>query len=214
MSKLGRVVAIDFEAFGTITPENGFSQLGAVLYDLDTDSIVSVFSEYASQKGYTMEQRCYDEFWSKHLSLYDDIQAKCAASSSSPYDVVEHFYQWLDKVVTPDMDCFIIIDNAAFDAGILRCFSKTRNPHYAFGPYRGIVDVSNIYYGIARVPIMKDMKESSKNMAMMGLGLSVNDLPKFPKLEEKAHSAEYDAALIAKYWSFFQHQLHMYALKQ
>lgn len=210
--KLGYVIAIDFEAFGTITLANGFAQLGAVLYDLDNDQVISMFNEYASQAGYTMDQRCYDEFWSKHVELHDAIQAKCAASTSSPHDVIDHFFEWVDTsaVSCPGMkdNCLLITDNAAFDAAILRCFARTRDPQYVFGPYRDIVDVSNIYYGLARVPVTKvTMDGSSKKMAMVGVGLPVGDLPTFPEFKEKAHSAEFDATVIAKYWSYFQHQL-------
>jgi hypothetical protein len=211
------VIAIDFETFGGISPKNGFTQLGACVMRISDSKKIESFNEYANQTGYVPEPRCVKEFWEKDdemKALYKQQQECCAASTSSPYDVICHFMEWIQRVSKTYPDIYIISDNAGFDLGLLRTFSDKHDPLYVFGTYREMVDVSMWYMGFAGKTITtKTLDESSKTVALEALNCCriKYGLEKITKLPEPDvphdHHAERDAETIAFYWCFFQREI-------
>lgn len=191
-------VPIDFESFGGITPLHAFTQMGAAVIHMESGKVVSKFNEYANQSGYSRDERCMTEFWSKFPDRLAETISICSRSKNTPYDVIRMFWEWLD-IFVPRVGCKanIITDNAGYDAGILRCFSLTRDPLYAFGVKRDIVDVSFYYYGLGRKPL--DTEASSKTTALAALKQPA--LPKFPVKHD--HDAANDAELMGLYWWWF-----------
>jgi hypothetical protein len=203
------VIAFDFEAAGGVPSMHGFTQLGAVLINVDDAKVVAEFNEYASMNGYTWEKRCLDDFWLKNPDRYHETIENTNNAEKSPHEVVNSFLDWIKEYTADMKNVHLITDNAAFDAGILRCFSSV-DILYIFGDYRDIIDVSNIYYGIGREPITVDLLDkSSKKCALAGLG----DRFKIPDLGvKKDHHPVNDAKVIGLTWAHFQKFIKEYNL--
>ncbi len=204
-------VCIDFEACGGVTPKNGFFQLGAVVLEQSTITEVDRFNMYASQEGLEKEERCMTEFWSQHADLYAKHMEKCEKEAGGTCaEVVEKFWLWLDETLPPEKRkrAYFIGDNVAFDYGILRAFSRTRNPLYAFGSYREVVDVSTYYNAFSRMPLCSaqtvDSSSSMQAILKEFHPCTLEDLPEFFKQKEgEEHCAVQDALTIAMKWAWF-----------
>lgn len=203
-------IAIDFEAAGGITPRHGFTQLGAALVDLQKGTVLAEFNEYANMTGYTWEERCLREFWHRPdmKEKHSHTVRMCSESSKGPYEVVDSFLDWAVAVCEQHGigagDVYLVSDNAAFDLGILRCFSRNKDIMYLFGnnAYRETVDVSSFYQGLAG---KVDFDASAKRLALDALNANVGEEKlSLPKLEvSEDHDAVNDAKTIGLYWSFF-----------
>jgi len=211
------VIAIDYETSGGIPLKHGFTQLGAVLYDVKNEKICETFNEYASMKGYEWEERCLREFWLRAdmRELYQHTLRMTNASTFTPYQVVDHFMEWAKRVTKDIDDVYLISDNVAFDVAILRTFSTDQDILYMFkGKYHEMVDVSSFYAGMRRARVNAKILDevASADMALEGLngrpGMTGHvELPEFPKLHGNEHDAIADAVLIAQRWAWFQNQL-------
>jgi len=196
------VIAFDFESFGGIPLVHGFCQLGARLVREEDDAILATFSEYANQEGYVQEERCLKEFW---LPLpnkrYEQVVMKCAMSPNNPFQVCELFWKWVDDNAPKD-STVLITDNSAYDTALLKTFTKSRDILYVFGKYRGIIDVTRWYQGVAHLPLNVDTLKlkGTKELALNALGQK-----ELPKLDvQHDHDAVNDALTIALYWCWFQ----------
>lgn len=213
---MAHVIAIDFEAFGGITPLCAFTQLGAALIRVSDSAVLAQFNAYANQLGYVQEPRCLTEFWLKNdqnKQLFAQNCMRCCFSTQTPTSLIQLFVKWVGEVTVGIDDCIIITDNAGFDAGLLRAFSATVDPQYIFGEYRDIVDVSMVYYGLAGLVMnKKTLDMSSKQVALSEINRR-RETRKLPPLELPVldvphdHNAVNDATTIALYWAFFQREL-------
>ena len=201
-------VAIDFEAFGGITPKNGFTQIGAVIFDIDNDKIMSTFSMNAKQDLFEVEERCYNEFWSKHMDLFQKNKELCSKSEYDCYEVINQFWKWLYKNLPDTTNCYFIGDNTVFDYAILRMFSLDVDILYAFGSYREIIDVGLYYtaYAHYRMDTANSIDNASSSKCIKQI-LNIDEIPKFPI--EHTHTAVDDAANIAYKWSWFNKNTHL-----
>lgn len=199
-------ISIDFESFGGITPQNGFTQIGAVLFNADNDKIVSSFFMNAKQESFTVEKRCEEEFWLKHPELYEENKRKCAESQYNCYEVIDKFWEWVYSCHKyHNNNCYFIGDNVPYDYGILRYFSRNKDIMYAFGCYRDIVDVGIYYNAYAHCSLFtsKDIDNSSSSSAIKKV--LNEDIPKFEI--EHTHTAIDDASNIAYKWSWFNKKI-------
>lgn len=173
-----------------VTPE-------AVLYCIDDDQVIDSFNAYARMDGFGWERRCLDEFWLKNAEHYEETLAITSAAPNGPFE-----------------DVFLITDNAAFDAAILRHFAR-KDILYLFGEYRSIVDVSCVYQGMSQRPIDVQMLDTgSKKLGLQGANrkravfneLALEALPVFTDVSHDHHPVN-DATVMAKYWGFFMREL-------
>jgi hypothetical protein len=214
MAEKKYVIAFDFEAAGGVTPKNGFTQLGAALICVDDQQVIATFNEYANMSLHDWEDRCVREFWSKNPKRFEETKIAVRNAQNDPFDVVAMFLDWVQANTHDKKDVVLITDNAAFDAGILRCFSKDRDIMYVFGEYRSIIDVSCVYRGMSRQVVDTALLDESS----IGLGIkAVNAVragnnedtfdafPKFPV--EHDHHPVNDAKVMGLKWAFLMNNL-------
>lgn len=205
------VIAFDFESFGGIPSKNGFTQLGAVLFSITQGKVLDRFNHYANMTGYEEEERCMTEFWNR-----DDMKARlaetrlgCQNSSLSPHQVVAEFYQWCQRCVAEFPKTYLITDCSAYDAGLLKFFSPVDTMYFLPNKWAcGSVDVSDVYLGIARVPMTHEVVNGSaykscvalleKEYAQRGLTLAPIDLQGV----SHDHHPVNDAEVIARKWHY------------
>lgn len=210
---MAHVVAIDFECAGGVPSKHAFTQLGAVLVLLsDPPKVVARFNEYTNMKredgtDFEWEERCVEEFWSNNPKRFEETKRKIAESKSTPSQVINDlFIPWLDDVTKRIFDVYVVTDNAAFDAGILKFFSERDTMYLLRTPYaREFVDVSSAYAGSTRRRVTAKMldTESSKKMALEAIG--EDRFPAFGVSQD--HDAVNDAENIALRWAFVQSKL-------
>jgi oligoribonuclease (3'-5' exoribonuclease) len=199
------VVCIDFETLGSVALINGFTQLGAAIYDVENRNVLSRFNMYANQKDHVMEERCFNQFWSKHLDLYNIMLEKCKESKLSCYQVVDEFWEWLDKNIPDKKQSYFIGDNVVFDYGILKTFSKNKCPLYAFGCYRDIIDVGVYYIAYSKYRLNSAELIDNSNSSQSIKNILNKDIPKFEI--EHTHSADNDAINIILKWVWFNSEI-------
>ncbi len=198
------VIAFDFEAAGGVAPKNAFTQLGAVLMRLEDSTVLSQFNEYSSMIGYEWEERCVKEFWEKFPERYKETKEKVNQTTNGPYQVVDLFLSWVRDATKDMKDVYLITDNSAFDAGLLRAFSDTNDIMYIFGEYRCIIDVNCVYRGMSMLPVTTALlDQTSKTLALNATKL---DKPKFTGVSHDHHPVN-DAHTMALFWSFIQRHL-------
>ncbi len=197
-------MGVDFEAFGGRPAVNGFCKLGAAIMDMDTGKPLGWFRIAAKQDGYVKDQRCMDEFWSKHPALYEKISKECEESKYTCEEAVEEFWKWLDSMMLEGDNPRFIGDNVPFDYSLLACFSKSRDILYAFGTYRDIIDVGTYYCAAAGFSMNNTLetdKLSSKECIRNLLG---KDIPTFPVPHD--HEPDHDALNILYRWHWFHEE--------
>jgi DNA polymerase III epsilon subunit-like protein len=205
------VIGFDFEAAGGIPALHGFTQLGAVLVDMDTDKVMGEFNMFSSMKNLVWEKRCVEEFWEKNPEKYKETLKGTSEAKMGPYEVVDAFVQWVQRVSKGLKDVYLLTDNAAFDAAILRFYSIKQDILYIFGSYRPIVESSRFYSGLARKPVTTEsLWESSKDNALKGMRADGLKVPPFPiHSVEHDHNPVNDALVMALNWSHMQRSLKM-----
>jgi hypothetical protein len=208
------VVAFDFEAAGGIPSRHAFTQLGAVIVNVDTDEVVSEFNMYANMKGYEWEERCVKEFWEKQPERYAETKKAVESAPLGPHEVVAEFIKWVKTHCADFKDVFLLTDNAPFDAGILRCFSADQDISYIFGKYRSIVESSRFFAGLGRKRVSVDtLWSSSTEIGMEGVNADRKKLKETPIPPIKEFTVQHDhhpvndAKCIAWTWNHFQRNL-------
>jgi hypothetical protein len=190
-------VSIDFETYGAVTSENGFTQLGSCIMCAKTGCVVGKFNQYANQQGYTKDEACMERFWRKHPKTLARTEQKCAESPHTPHQVVELWYNWVMETL-PNKNAMNISDNSEFDVGILRFFCK-HDILTMYGSYRCFVDTNKFFQGMARRPY------SFKDWSIDRAKEVVGELP--PSPTEHDHDAVNDAISIAHNWAHIQLKL-------
>lgn len=198
------VIAFDFEAAGGVPLKHGFTELGAVCFDMVNGNVIDSFYLSASMKNFEWEPRCLEEFWLKNPNLYEETK-KCvyAPDVQDPRVVIKHFYNWCQDIKKDYPDVYMITDNSTFDSGILKYFSDF-DTYYFLGPPMDIVDVSAVYMGIQRRPMNRKLIDSSSFKGCVeALGLAP-----FEYENVSPHCATADAEEIARRWKYIQDALH------
>lgn len=154
----------DFETFGGDPAKNGFAQLGASLVSLETGKLIATFSMYPNLKGYEIEERCYQQFWSRPdmLDKFNETLAKTKESPFTPEEVITKFHEWCTAWVAQYPNMFLATDCSTFDSGILKYFSRVKDTFYFLGELRDILDIGHFYLGIIGEPLSVDSFEISK----------------------------------------------------
>ena len=144
------VIAFDFETAGGVPTVNGFAQFGAALVSLETKQVEAKFESYASMHNYQWDEQWVRKTWKYYPDHFDETKRITERyDTPDPFTVMEMFWKWVDSEVVSKgiaAETYLITDNSAFDAGLLRAFSK-QDPLYILGEYRDIVDVSSYYLG-------------------------------------------------------------------
>lgn len=206
-------ISFDFESRGGITPRHGFSQLAASLIDSETKEEIDSFSEYVSKEGFEEDPECMNGFWAKHPEMLKKMDDGQTQSTLSPYDVVDHFVLWCQgwREKLREKPGFLT-DNAAYDAGILRTFSRNQDILKMFGSYEEIFDVSNFYVGLAG-RCLDVYNESSIQIALERINQKRKERgeelwTKFPEAPVKHdHDAVNDARVIGWRFCTVMHEL-------
>lgn len=147
------VVGIDFECPGGIISIDGFTQMSATIHDENRGTLIASFSMYARIDEYDWDERCVREFWSKSPERRAETIAKCKASVCTCEEVVAIFVQWVQEN-TAGHHAYMITDNAAYDAALLRYYAKVDVMYLFPTPngepmYRRIQDIHCFYRGVA-----------------------------------------------------------------
>ena len=201
------VIAFDFETAGGVPTENGFTQFGAVLFNLGTKQMEARFESYASMRNYKWDEECVRRFWSKYPGRFNETKRNTELHDvPGPFTVMEMFWKWVDSEVVSKgiaAETYLITDNSAFDAGLLRAFSK-QDPLYILGEYRDIVDVSSYYLGSTLKPLDVPLLDaSSAELAFSRFGM--RDAPMWDVSHN--HHPTNDALCMAMRWGCFLDQL-------
>lgn len=130
------------------------------------------------------EERCYREFWSKHLDTLEVLKHDTKTT-------IKDFAEYVDQLDREFPSLIILTDNAAYDIGFINYYyakSLGRKPlqYKADGQYRVITDTDSFLYALA--PDVKDNWVTSSTVAeKYGLKLT----------KSQSHFPEDDATYIA-----------------
>ncbi len=194
------VIAFDFEAPGGIPHKNAFTQLGAVLFNMSTGKVEDTFNEYSCINGYTWDENCVKEFWSKFPERFEETKQKCSESLLTPYEVVDKFITWCQTHSrNVGNDLYLITDCSTFDSGILKCFSNTDTLYILDKKKRDIVDVGAIYLGLSRKYNSTEFIDGS---AFKSCIKNLNITEEFISSKFHDHHPVNDATVIAEKWHF------------
>lgn len=192
------VIAFDFESFGPIPNIHGFTELGAVVGDLETGEIVDTFRMSANQSGYTQDKECIETFWNKHPGTYEETIKKCSESDKKPREVVDLFVGWIRDFVENKSisNIYLLTDCATYDSGILKTFSSYSTLKIINNDALDIIDSTSFYLGIARV----FMTNSVVSGYSFECALSALNGPKFISSVSHDHNPVNDATVIFEKW--------------
>lgn len=173
-------IVIDFETFGGTPGKNGFTQLGAVLFNFDTGQVEGSFNMYARQDGYEKEQRCWEEFWSRP-DMKERLEATLEGvekADKNPYQVISAFREVCLAWEAQNPGCVLVTDCANFDLGLLKFFSES-DTMYFLGRMPEVVDTGVFFKGAMRLPLGTKIKDSKFEtcVAQLRKGLEQQGLP-------------------------------------
>lgn len=199
------VIAFDFEAAGGVPLVNGFTQLGAVLFNMETGKVEDSFNMYANMKVYVWDERCVSEFWSKFPERYAETKLECDKAANSPFQVVDMFVTWcIAHFARLNGDVYLITDCSTFDSGLLKAFSVKHDTLYIGVNNRDIVDVGNAYLGMCRkFHSVAFVDGSAFKTCVKELGIE----EEFKASTFHDHHPVNDATVIAEKWCFVNKHL-------
>lgn len=105
------IFAFDIETQGKSPSKHGIISCGIVVGTLDGTILTKIRFDVAPLEGQQMEERCMNEFWSKH----SDILATLTKNQMWAMDFAHKFRQLLDSY-DEDFTVYLLCDNPAFDA--------------------------------------------------------------------------------------------------
>lgn len=165
-------------------------QVGFALIDVRTGTVVARFSSYVAQPpGTGWEQRCVDEFWSKHPEQWERAK-KGIETAPSVDEVAADIKTWIRENVTQPANTRLVVNTPGFDCAWLDWLLGDVSHLYLLGAYSDVLEVSSWYLGLARVC---DPDASSKKASLAALGET--EEPVFAV--EHDHDAANDAAATA-----------------
>jgi hypothetical protein len=184
---------------------NGFTQLGAVLFNMGTGKVEDSFNMYASMKGYKWDERCVSEFWERFPERYAETKLECDKAEHTPYQVVEFFVLWcVAHIARLNGEAYLITDCSTFDSGLLKAFSLKHDTLYIGVNNRDIVDVGNAYLGMCRRHFSVSFVDGSAfKTCVKELGIT----EEFTPSTFHDHHPVNDATVIAEKWYFVNKHL-------
>jgi hypothetical protein len=145
------ILAIDVEASGQGLQSNFMTCIGASLVD-STGKEIGSFSEYLAQPAACgWEQRCVDEFWSKHPALFEETKAN-VAKAAQPAIVMRRFRKWVLDITDGLEDVTIVFDTAGFDQAWVDYNLRDTSCLYLLGYYKQPRDLSSYLLGVTKQP--------------------------------------------------------------
>lgn len=195
------IIAFDFESFGSIPTINGFSELGAIIANLESGEIISKFHEFANQTGFKADDECIKTFWKEK---YPDLLKKCNDSKYNPYQVIDLFIKWILQVITDNniLNIYLITDCSTYDSGILKTFSLNDTLKIT-GCIKDIIDTTSFYLGISRQFMTnKIINENSFDLACKEL-----NLPQFKSSIIADHNPVNDSIVIFEKFKYINDNL-------
>ena len=154
------LLAIDVEATGQGLRTNFMTRIGAAYISPD-GIVLGTFSEYLAQPpNCTWEQRCLDEFWSKHPELYEETVLR-VASAAPASEVMARFKKWVQDI-TKDKKTLIVFDTSGFDQAWVDYNLEDTSCMYLLGPdrFECPFDISSYMLGLAQAPFDASSKKS------------------------------------------------------
>jgi hypothetical protein len=133
------IVSLDVEATGDNIAENELVSLGYCIGDFNGKIYEKgrVSLKFDEKK---MEQRCYDEYWSKHLDQLEVFKKE----ATDPKLAMDKFVSVLESYEVCN-NLYILTDNPAYDIAYtniyLKRHTKRRNLQYQNDKYRGVYDI-------------------------------------------------------------------------
>jgi hypothetical protein len=121
------VLAFDIERSGSGSEHHTIA-IGASVVTEEFEEIDSLFLPMYSPKNTVFEPRCFDEFWSKHLDILEQLRYPEQGSYPAPRDEIEcdavHKFQefrkrWEKYVDENEMKLELVTDNNVYDGGYM-----------------------------------------------------------------------------------------------
>jgi len=198
-----KFIAFDIEASGG-TRFNSIVQLGAVLYDVQANKVLSTFNEYAAVLPEQWDTRCLEEFWMKNPDMYQNALLQCAKATKDQYGVMDAFVAWVQALTKDHEIDFLITDNAGFDGAFLKLAST--DALYMLGKYKSIIDVSNVYHGMYMNAFRTTTKPSGMKSRDVALA-ALKTTKEFKSSVEHDHNPVNDATVMAEFFAFVLNNL-------
>ncbi len=193
------VIAFDFESFGPIPNIHGFTQLGAVIGNLNSGNIVDTFNEYANQIDYTVDSDCIESFWLRNPKRYQETLTMCSNSTNHPHEVIELFLKWIEKHTNErGSSMYLITDCSTYDSGILKAFSMCSTLKIISKSPRDIICLTSFYLGVAGLFMTEDVVDGSS----FDLARKKLDLKEFKSSVSADHNPVNDATVIFEKFKF------------
>lgn len=133
-SQKGSVIfSIDIECRGQGPWRHGIISIGVCVGSATKEEVIEKRRwDLAPFPGQTMEQRCMDEFWSKHLVHLQTL----TAHAMDPVVAMREFRAYLDSCYTRFSDVYLVCDNAGFDFGNINAYLDRAGEPTLFYRYR------------------------------------------------------------------------------
>jgi hypothetical protein len=189
------LLGLDVEASGMGLRTNFLVQIGLSLVRVKGRTVEASFCSFVAQPpGTTWEERCVDEFWSKHPEKFE--RAKREVQRAPQPDAVAYaLLQFVQVAVEFPEHTRLVVNTAAYDTAWLDWLLGNRSHLYLMQKdgkpyYADVLDVSSWYLGLGREC---DPDASSKTTSLRAIG--AHQEPTF--VVEHDHDAANDATFIA-----------------
>lgn len=178
-SGVTHLIGIDIETTGSVIGVHGIVAVGAVVVDMATEGVVQSRRWTANLTGLAWEDRCVEQFWSKHPAVLEEFRE--AGSLSSQADIGAAVVDWLGEQQALYPKAVIVSDFPLFDIGWLNYAAglTSRTPLYLKGADNGWQSILDID---AYEEALRDVD------AFSGSAINTDDLVK------PSHLPEVDAA--------------------
>jgi len=193
------LLGLDVEASGMGLRSNFLIQIGLALIDTETLEVLNRFSSYVAQpQGTCWEQRCVDEFWSKHTRLFKQAQERVADAPDSE-TVRKDLLFWINENVCDPSNTRLVVDTPGFDTSWLDTLLGDRSHLYLFSDksgnpvYTDVLERSSWFLGLGKVPDPDGSSKTTAKNVMKANGIDTE----WPVHVMHTHDAADDAAFIA-----------------
>lgn len=178
------VLALDIETNGSYPLMNEIVSIGYCVGD-EEGSIVET-GRFDMKVTTPFEPKCYNDFWSKHMDIYEILQKHAVEPATAMRNFVDFVDHWDDL-----SELRIITDNPAFDVKFIDIamnrYLNRRPLHYKHDKYyRPIYDTDSYARGVLGLQL--DEEWTSDDQVMRELGFSVESI--------HDHMPEHDAEYI------------------
>lgn len=191
-TKTYEILAIDIETTGAFLTENEIVSIGYVFGDKDGKITEKGRVDFKVKKPFDV--RCYAEFWSKNMQIYDNLQA----NAIEPNIAIKKFAEIIDRHEAKN-ELRIVTDFAAFDPCWINyyfSFFLKRLPLYYTHDikFRPIYDIDSYTRGVMHMNYENPWTNDSVVIEQYKLSLS-QITPHYPE-EDAQHIYEFHIQLI------------------